>query len=119
MEFIVNTIIAYKWGILLTCEVLGWVFMGFMFYFRYFIQSNPLFWISTAISGAFGYIPHLSIPILIAIHEKSITALLENKGDFIFVLCIISIIVLGFTFGKRYVAKFDRYMFQLAERRRI
>lgn len=114
-----HTIIEHKWLILLSCEVLAWAFVVLMIYFRYFLKSKTLFWISTVISGILGYVPHLGIPILIALHEQSFTAIFENKGDFAFVLCIVGLLVLGFTFGKKYIALFDRYLFKLAEKRHL
>ena len=77
-----NTIIEYKWLILLTCEVLAWIFLFFMLVFRYWLKNKPLFLISTVLSVFLGYVPHVSIPILIAVREKSVMALVENKGDY-------------------------------------
>lgn len=116
---LINTIIEYKWAILLSCEITAWLFLGLMIYFRYFIKSKSLFWTSTIISGVLGYVPHLSIPILIAFKEQSVTAIVENKGDFLFVLFIVCLLILGFTLGKKYITSFDRYMYKLAEKRQL
>lgn len=110
LDFILNN----KWSILLISECIAWLFLFAMGYYRYWKPSKAHFIIVTILSCLFGYVPHFSIPVLMCIKEGSWTALYQSKDALLFDGFILALIIFGFTLGKKYVIKIDRYFAQKA-----
>lgn len=103
----IQILIENKWTILGICEPLAWFFLIPMAYFRYRKPNKLAFVISTIVSGFLGYVPHVTIPILIAIHEKSIAPFIEEKSTMLFVAAILLLFLYGATKGKQLVITLD------------
>lgn len=114
MQFIIEN----KWLIIISSETIAWIFTIFMAYSRYWLQSNFLFSVSTVVAVFTGWVVHITIPILEAIHLGGLKAVLQSKDALLFDGFIILLFILGFVFGKKYVKKIDDYFMNLANNRK-
>ncbi len=112
----IDTILEHKIAILVFSESLAWILLIPMFYFRHWKRNNLGFFTFLGLSIFFGYVPHLTIPILTCIVERSFSALYESTDTLIFIVIIILLFVFGATKGKSLVVKIDNAMFEFAQR---
>jgi hypothetical protein len=95
-----NFLMEYKWGILLSFEILAWASTFFLFYARYGLKSEFWFKIATFLFAITGVIPQVLMGI--------INFVVSKKVD-LFTLIIALLIVYGFTIGKKHVKKMDQW----------
>lgn len=114
----ISFILNYRFRILFFSEIVAWILLLPMGYFRHWEPSLPLFILFTVLSGFFGYVPHFGIPLLTCYVEKSWKALYNNKSSLIFSCLVLLIIVFGLTFGKEYVLKIDGMLYEFAQQQK-
>ena len=112
----ISIILEHKLAILVFSETLAWILLIPMFYFRHWQRNNIGFFTFLGLSIFFGYVPHLTIPILSCIAENSFAALYESKDTLIFIIIIILLFIFGATKGKSLVLKIDHAMFEFAQK---
>lgn len=110
-----NYILENKIQILIISECIAWLLLIPMFYFRHWHRIKIAFIVSMALSGFFGYIPHITIPLIVCYHEKSLSALYQSKDTLFFIIIILILFVFGMTKGKSVVLKIDNVMYNLAQ----
>ncbi|WP_462412642.1 hypothetical protein [Neobacillus sp. Marseille-QA0830] len=96
MDFLV----ANKWVILVSLEVLAWSSTFFLLYARYGLKSDFWFKVATVLFALTGVIPQVLMGIVNFISTRKID---------LFTLIIVLLIVYGFTIGKKHVKKLDEW----------
>ncbi|PSL40785.1 hypothetical protein B0H99_104247 [Planomicrobium soli] len=96
---VADLLLAHKWTILISCDIVAWSATFYMFYARYWLESKIRVLISFSISTGLGYTPHVVLGVLNFLERKSI--------DF-FTLFLLSMFLFGITIGKKYIMIIDR-----------
>ncbi|HWK23220.1 MAG TPA: hypothetical protein VNS08_09345 [Ureibacillus sp.] len=112
----INYILTNKIPILIVSETIAWILLIPMFYFRHWKRNNIGFFTSLILSCFFGYVPHISIPIIACITEGSLDALYNSIDTLIFLMIIILLFVFGATKGKSFVQKIDNKIYLIAQK---
>ncbi|PKR83172.1 hypothetical protein [Heyndrickxia camelliae] len=93
-------VLAHKWFILVSLEVLAWASTFFLFYARYGLKSSIWFRIASVLFAITGIIPQVIIGVINFVHTRKLD---------IFTLIIVVLLIYGFTFGKKEVKKLDAW----------
>lgn len=96
-----ETIMKYKWILLLTCEITAWIFTVLMFVARYGLQNQVVFWICTVIAVSTGWIPHIVLSAYDCWRQKKVTP---------FALFVIALIIFGSIYGEKLILMIDTYL---------
>ncbi|MGX9133266.1 hypothetical protein ACWV26_02650 [Rummeliibacillus sp. JY-2-4R] len=103
----IETILNYKWYILLFSEIMGWVFTIVFVFARYFFQSKVLSWVSVLLIAMLDYIPSIVLPIIDAFYINNFKEWIYG-GGLLFDLAIIALIIFSVTLGKKYLVILDK-----------
>ncbi|MFP7486273.1 hypothetical protein SFC65_19105 [Priestia filamentosa] len=96
-----NTLMSYKWPILIGCEAFAWIATLYMLIARYWIQSNIQFICATVLAGITGYVPHIILAILDFVKYKTIN---------FFIAFILLLMIFALTLGKKLLTKVDYWI---------
>ncbi len=111
----IETILYYKWYILLFSEITGWVFTIVFVFARYFFQSKVLSWLSIILIAMLDYIPSIVLPIIDAFYINNFKEWIYN-GGLLFDLAIIGLIIFSLTIGKKYLLIIDKHIMNFVNR---
>lgn len=113
----VSYIVEHKWYILLISEITAWTFTFIMAYARYWLQSKILFKLATVVAVFTGWIVHLMLPVIEAIHLGDLSAVLQSKETLSFAAFIVVLLLVGGFVGKKYGKKIDVFFMNLAKKK--
>lgn len=111
-------LIQHKWSILLISEIIAWLLLIPTGYYRYWKDNKLLYVLSLSLSIFFGYVPHITLPIIVFIINKDINTLYKDKNSLIFIFFIFILVLYGATFGKKTILKIDNKVKEFATKHR-
>lgn len=88
----------HKWELMISLEILAWIFTFLMMISRYKWKSNNLFTCFTILAIIFGYVPHTTLAIIDFVQSRTASW---------FQLFILLLLVYAFTLGKKHLLILD------------
>ncbi|MBO8156676.1 MAG: hypothetical protein H0Z32_09465 [Bacillaceae bacterium] len=95
-----ESIIEYKWLLLLGLEVLAWSSTFFMLFARYRLNSRSLFKIGVWLTIITGVIPQVSLGVVIVVFQRKID---------LFSVVIVLLVLYGLTIGREHIRQMDQW----------